>query len=61
MKISKNLGIMYGQNFKNFTQYVRIAVGMHGKTQILLEWLIRLPKNSNLFGPANQTSKNGKL
>jgi hypothetical protein len=31
MKISENLGVMYGQNFKNFSKYVRITAGMHGK------------------------------
>jgi len=42
---------MYGQIFKNFPEYVRIATGIHPKSQNLL-------KNPNLFGLANQVSKN---
>jgi len=34
---------------------------MHGKIENLLGWPIRPPKNPNLFGPANQASKNGNF
>jgi hypothetical protein len=61
MKIAENPGVMYGQNFKNFSQYVRIAAGMHGKSQNLLGWPIGPPKNLNLFGPANQASRNSNF
>ena len=60
MKISENLGVMYGQNFQNFSKYVRITAGLHGKGQILAHQAI-VQKNSNLFGPANQAFKNGNL
>jgi len=36
MEISENPGFMYGQNFKNFSKYVRIAAGIHQKSQNLL-------------------------
>jgi hypothetical protein len=36
MEISKNLGFIYGQNFKNFAKYVQIAAGIHQKSQNLL-------------------------
>ena len=38
-----------------------MAAGLHGKIQILLGWPIRPPKNRNLFGLANQASKNGNF
>jgi len=61
MKISQNLGVMYGQNFKIFSKYVWITAGMHVKGQILLGWPIRPQKKLNLFGPANQAFKNGNF
>jgi len=57
MEISENLGFMYGQNFKNFSKYVRIAAGMHRKSQILFGLPIRRQKNLNLFGLTNRASK----
>ena len=38
-----------------------MTAGMHWKSQTLFRWTIRLQKNSNLLGPANQTSKNSKF
>jgi hypothetical protein len=61
MEISENPGFMYGQNFKIFSKYVWIAAGMHRKSQILFGFPIRPQKNPNLFGLANQASKNANF
>jgi hypothetical protein len=61
MENSENLGFMYRQNFKNFSKSVRIAAGMHQKSQKLLGLPIWPQKNPNLFGLANQASKNAKF
>src|SRR6267154_4301774 len=50
MEISENLGFMYGQNFKSFTKYVRIAAGIHQNSQNLLGLPIQPQKMPNLFG-----------
>ena len=49
MEISENLGFMYGQNFKNFAKYVRIAAGIHQKSQNLLGLPIWPQKMPNSF------------
>jgi hypothetical protein len=54
MEISENLGFMYGQNFKSFTKYVRIAAGIHQNSQNLLGLPIWPQKMPNLFGLATK-------
>jgi hypothetical protein len=54
MEISENLGFMYGQNFKSFTKYVRIAAGIHQNIQNLLGLPIWPQKMPNLFGLATK-------
>jgi hypothetical protein len=61
MKISENPCFMYGQNFKNFPKNVRIGAGIHQKNQNLFGLPIWPPKIPNLFGLANQASKNVKF
>ena len=61
MKISENPCFMYGQNFKNFPQNVRIGAGMRRKNQNLFGLPIWPPKKPNLFGLANQASKNAEF
>ena len=48
---------MYGHNFKNFPQNVRIGAGMGPKSQNLFGLSVRPPKNQNLFGRGHQASK----
>ena len=48
---------MYGQNFKNFPQNVRIGAGMGPKSQNLFGLSVRPPKNQNLFGRGHQAPK----
>jgi len=61
MEISENPCFMYGQIFKNFSKNVWIGAGVHWKSQNLLGLPIRPQKMPNLFGPANQASKNAKF
>ena len=61
MKISENPCSMYGQNFKKFPKNVRIGASMHRKNQNLFGLPIWPPKKPNLFGLANQASKNAKF
>ena len=58
MKISENPCFMYGQSFKNFPKNVRIV---RWKNQNWLGLPIWPPKMPNLFGLANQASKNAKF
>ena len=58
MKISKISANMFGQNFQNLPQYVRIRSGICENFQILFRWPIRPPKSGILFGSANLASKN---
>ena len=52
---------MYGQIFKNFPEYVRIAAGIHPKSQICSDCASGLKKNPNLLGLVNQVSKNANF
>ena len=61
MKISENPYFMYRQNFKNFPKNVRIGAGMRRKNQNLFGLAIWPPKMPNLFGLANQASKNANF
>ena len=59
MKISENLAYMFGQNFKNFTQNVRILSGIGLQWQNLFGLANRPKKSPNLSGREHQASKMG--